>query len=261
MAHGRGDQRDLLGIGEFSSLTGVTISTLRHYHQAGLLVPGDVDSLTGYRRYRSDQLAAARFIRSLRLLEMPLEDIGRLLRADTVEARRVWVVHRERLERRIGRFQRSLALIDEALRDQGAPTPERITEVINQEDEAMIETATCRLMGVTLSVPDIDAAGQFYRRVLGIEFETEEHPGGPRHLNACGGTWRPQEFFLFTLWPGDSSGRQGNISFTVQDVDATWGRALEAGATATCEPYDSGEYPRHAAFIDPFGHYVHIYAA
>lgn len=125
----------------------------------------------------------------------------------------------------------------------------------------MVETTTCRLMGVTLSVPDVDTAGEFYRRVFGIDFETEEHPGGPRHLNACGGTWRPQEFFLFTLWPGDRSEQLGNISFTVQDVDATWRRALEAGATSTCDPYDSGEYPRHAVFTDPFGHHVHIYAA
>ena len=114
----------------------------------------------------------------------------------------------------------------------------------------MVETTTCRLMGVTLWVPDGDAAGQFYRHVFGIDFEQEEHLDGPRHLNACGGNWRPQEFFLFTLWPGDSSEHRGSISFTVQDVDTTWRRALEAGATPGCEPYDSGEYPRHAVFID-----------
>lgn len=125
----------------------------------------------------------------------------------------------------------------------------------------MVETATCRLMGVTLWVPDVDAAGQFYRHVFGIDFEQEEHLDGPRHLNACGGSWRPPEFFLFTLWPGDSSEHRGTISFTVQDVDTTWRRALEAGATPGCEPYDSGEYPRHAVFTDPFGHHIHIYAA
>src|SRR2546423_3731124 len=261
MAHERGDRRDLLGIGEFSGLTGVTISTLRHYHQAGLLVPSDVDTRSGYRRYRAAQVDTARVIRALRLLEMPLEDIGRLLRADTAEARRIWVVHRERLQRRVRRFQRSVALIDEALRRQSAPSPERITEVINEEDETMVETTTCRLMGVTICVPDVDLAAEFYRRVLGIDFESEEHPGGPRHLNACGGTWRPREFFLFTLWPGDSSESRGNVSFTVQDVDETWRRALEAGATPGREPYDSGEYPRHASFTDPYGHHVHVYAA
>lgn len=261
MAHERGDPRDLLGIGEFASLTGVTISTLRHYHQAGLLVPGDVDSWSGYRRYRSDQVQTARVIRALRLLEMPLEDIGSVLRADTAEARRIWVVHRERLQRRVRRFQRSLALIDEALLGQSAPSPERISEVINEEDETMVETTTCRLMGVTLCVPDVDVAAEFYRRIFGIDFEPEEHPGGPRHLNACGGTWKSEEFFLFTFWPGDGSQHRGNISFTVQDLDETWRRALEAGATPACEPYDSDEYPRHASFTDPFGHHVHVYAA
>lgn len=261
MGDERSDQRDLLGIGEFSNLTGITISTLRHYHQAGLLVPGEVDPWTGYRRYRSGQIQTARGIRALRLLEMPLEDIGRLLRADTAEARRIWVVHRERLQRRVRRFQRSVALIDEALQGQSAPSPERISEAIDEEDGTMIEATTCRLMGVTLWVPDVDVAAEFYRRVFGITFEGEEHPGGPHHLNACGGTWKPQEFFLFTLWPADGHEHRGNVSFTVQDVDVTWRRALEAGGTPGCEPYDSGEYPRHAVFTDPFGHHVHIYAA
>ena len=38
----------------------------------------------------------------------------------------------------------------------------------------------------------------------------------------------------------------GIIDFTVDDVDAAWRRALEAGAAALCEPHDSGEFPRDA---------------
>jgi DNA-binding transcriptional MerR regulator/predicted enzyme related to lactoylglutathione lyase len=255
---------DLLGIGEFSGLTGVTISTLRHYHQLGLLVPGEVDTWTGYRRYRPDQAETARAIRTLRSLEMPLEDIGRLLRADAAEARTIWTAHRERLRRRAERFQRGVALIDGALRGRTVPSLETIAQLLseqlsNEEDETMIETTTCRLMGVTLCVPDVEAAARFYREVLGIAFEAEQHPDGPRHLHACGGTWKPREFFLFTLWPG--SGQRANVDFTVTDVDATWRRALEAGATSILEPYDSGEYPRHAAFSDPFGNHVGVYAA
>lgn len=123
------------------------------------------------------------------------------------------------------------------------------------------ETASCRLMGVTLAVPDIDSAAQFYERVFGIGFEAEVHPGGPRHMHACGGTWKPQEFFLFTLWPANVHPHTGTIDFTVDDVDAAWRRALEAGATAVAEPYDSGEYPRHASFTDPFGNHVNVYAS
>lgn len=85
MAREDTDRRDLLGIGEFASLTGLTISTLRHYHQAGLLVPGEVDRWTGYRRYQPDQAQTARTIRAMRYLQMPLDGIRRLLRADEGE--------------------------------------------------------------------------------------------------------------------------------------------------------------------------------
>jgi DNA-binding transcriptional MerR regulator/predicted enzyme related to lactoylglutathione lyase len=261
MASERGDRHELLGIGEFSSLTGLPITALRHYHQAGLLIPGDVDRWTGYRRYRREQARTAAAIRALRSMEMSIEDVGSLLRAEEPEAREIWAAHRDRLRSRIDRFRRSVDVIDDALLGETLPTLEAIANLINKEAETMIETTTCRLMGVTLNVPDVDAAARFYRQVLGIEFEPEEHPGGPRHLHACGGTWRPQEFFLLTLWPCDDSTRRANIDFAVNDVDATWRRALEAGARSTAEPYDSGEYPRHAAFTDPFGNHVNVYAA
>lgn len=261
MAREDTDRRDMLGIGEFASLTGLTISTLRHYHQAGLLVPGEVDRWTGYRRYQPDQAQTARVIRAMRYLQMPLEDIRRLLRADEGEGQRIWAAHRQRLDQRIERSRRALALIDEALQAHGRLTPEGVTALMDEEDVMMVETASCRLMGVTLAVPDIDSAAEFYERVFGIRFEAEAHPGGPRHMHACGGTWKPQEFFLFTLWPAKDGRHTAIIDFTVDDVDAAWRRALEAGAAAVCEPHDSGEFPRDGSFTDPFGNRVNIYAS
>ena len=38
-------------IGEFSKLSGLTVKTLRFYHEEGLLVPAFVDPDTGYRYY------------------------------------------------------------------------------------------------------------------------------------------------------------------------------------------------------------------
>ena len=45
-----------LKIGEFSQLMQVTVKTLRHYEQKGLLVPDEVDEWTGYRYYSIDQM-------------------------------------------------------------------------------------------------------------------------------------------------------------------------------------------------------------
>ena len=73
---------DLLPIGRFARLTGLTIGALRHYDEAGVLEPADVDPATGYRRYRRDQVATARAVAALRDLELSLPAIRALLDAD-----------------------------------------------------------------------------------------------------------------------------------------------------------------------------------
>ena len=45
-----------LKIGEFSQMMQVTVKTLRHYEQKGLLLPDVVDEWTGYRYYSIDQM-------------------------------------------------------------------------------------------------------------------------------------------------------------------------------------------------------------
>ena len=45
-----------LKIGEFSQMMQVTVKTLRHYEQKGLLLPDEVDEWTGYRYYSLDQM-------------------------------------------------------------------------------------------------------------------------------------------------------------------------------------------------------------
>lgn len=43
-------------IGEFSKLTQVTIRMLRYYDQTGLLKPAEIDPVTGYRMYSTEQI-------------------------------------------------------------------------------------------------------------------------------------------------------------------------------------------------------------
>jgi hypothetical protein len=45
-----------LKIGEFSKMMQVTVKTLRHYEQKGLMLPNEVDEWTGYRYYSIDQI-------------------------------------------------------------------------------------------------------------------------------------------------------------------------------------------------------------
>jgi DNA-binding transcriptional MerR regulator len=69
----------LLTIGDFSRYAGLSVRMLRHYDERGLLVPAEVDPLTGYRRYRPAQLRVAGRIRSLRDAGCGIALIGELL--------------------------------------------------------------------------------------------------------------------------------------------------------------------------------------
>jgi DNA-binding transcriptional MerR regulator len=64
-----------LKIGEFSQLMQVTVKTLRHYEQKGLLLPDEVDEWTGYRYYSIDQMQKLQAIRDLQLLGFSLDEI------------------------------------------------------------------------------------------------------------------------------------------------------------------------------------------
>ena len=77
-AGSRGVESDMRGIGEMARASGLSVSALRFYDGAGVLVPAEVDPDTGYRRYADDQLRAARLVASLRRVGMPIaRDHGR----------------------------------------------------------------------------------------------------------------------------------------------------------------------------------------
>lgn len=75
-----------MSIGRFASLSNLTPKALRIYEREGLLMPARVDSHNGYRWYSREQLEPARLIGLLRGLQMPLDDIRRLLAVERAEA-------------------------------------------------------------------------------------------------------------------------------------------------------------------------------
>lgn len=67
-----------LKIGEFSQMMQVTVKTLRHYEQKGLLLPDEVDEWTGYRFYSIGQMQKLNNIRDLQRLGFSLDEIKEL---------------------------------------------------------------------------------------------------------------------------------------------------------------------------------------
>ncbi len=72
----------MLKIGEFARVGRVSVATLRHYDQYGLLKPCALDPDSGYRYYTLDQLARLNRILALKELGFPLEQIVLLLEED-----------------------------------------------------------------------------------------------------------------------------------------------------------------------------------
>ena len=72
-----------LKIGEFSRLMQVTVKTLRHYEQKGLLIPEEVDPWTGYRFYSIGQMLRLNSIRQLQRLGFSLEEIKDLFEGES----------------------------------------------------------------------------------------------------------------------------------------------------------------------------------
>jgi DNA-binding transcriptional MerR regulator len=108
-----------LTIGEFSKMTYLSVKALRHYHDVGLLTPDMVDPATGYRRYASSQVATAQAIRRFRDLDMPLDDVRRVLHApDTAERNNIILVHLQRMQQQLERTQLSITSLQALLEDE-----------------------------------------------------------------------------------------------------------------------------------------------
>lgn len=80
------DQRSRMTTGEFSRRSQLSIKALRLYDRLGLLRPAAVDGRNGYRGYDESQLFTARLIVLLRSLDMPLQEVARVLNAEGPEA-------------------------------------------------------------------------------------------------------------------------------------------------------------------------------
>ena len=94
-------------IGEFSRLMKVTVKTLRHYEQKGLLVPDEVDEWTGYRYYSIAQMQRLGTIRGLQRQGFTLEEIKELLEEGA------WVPSIDLLTQKIEETERQLQLLME----------------------------------------------------------------------------------------------------------------------------------------------------
>jgi DNA-binding transcriptional MerR regulator len=122
---------DRLTIGRLARASGLTHRALRHYDELGVLRPVEVDPETGYRLYARSQVADAQLIASLRKLEVPLDEIRRIL-ADpgSDDAKERIAAHRRRVAARLD----ELRTIHYFLGKDDLPMPNRPTAISLEPD-------------------------------------------------------------------------------------------------------------------------------
>ena len=189
---------DTWRIGELAAMARVSVRTLRHYEALGLLRP-TARTESGYRLYGRAELERLYRILALRSLDLPLEEVGRLLR-DAVGLADVLGRQLEAIERRMAAdaelHARLRRLLDTCTTD-GEPTVAELTDTM--EAMAMSDRYYTQEQQQTLAErrdalgPEgMRAAEQAWADLI-AEAEAERaagtDPADPR-MQAIAGRWR-----------------------------------------------------------------------
>ena len=105
-----------LKVGALSKRTGLTVRTLHHYDEIGLLSPSE-RTASGHRLYGKDELRRLQQIASLKQLGLPLEEIRECLARPEYSLEHVLSLQIDRLAEQIKEQERLRSLI-ESLRDR-----------------------------------------------------------------------------------------------------------------------------------------------
>lgn len=171
----------MFSIGEFARLGGVSVRTLRHYDEIGLLLPATVDPDTGYRGYLAPQLTQLNRIMALKELGLSLTQTRRLLDGITVEELGgMLIMRRAQLEHELDQHKKQLLGVEARLRSiarEGAmPADDIVTKTIPAMGVVVI-SGQAPGFGAENIVPVVNRLdGQFDQ--LGIHDRVKE--AGPR---------------------------------------------------------------------------------
>jgi DNA-binding transcriptional MerR regulator len=122
-------RRLVFKIGDFSQMGQVSVRTLHHYDERGLLKPARIDDFTGYRFYSADQLPRLNRILALKDLGFSLDQVGRLVSDDPLPAeqlRGMLTLKRAEIERQLTEGRTRLMRVEARLKQiegEGEPSP------------------------------------------------------------------------------------------------------------------------------------------
>jgi DNA-binding transcriptional MerR regulator len=229
----------MLKIGDFSSLSQVSIKTLRYYDERGLLSPVHVDPETGYRYYSASQLSQLHRILALKDFGFSLEQIATYLKENvSAEQLRGMLLLRQaeqqaRVEEehdRLSRIQNRIRLIEQ--------------EMFMSQEVVLKQLPKQWVASVRETIANYPSVGQLYPKVIaGV---------GPGLVGQapCFAMWHDPEF------------RESNVDgeagiFLKEPVKATGGvRVYELPPVAVASAIHAGSYQRLQEAYNALLHWV-----
>ncbi len=168
----------MLKIGDFSQLGQVSVRTLHHYDERGLLKPARIDDWTGYRFYAVEQLPRLNRILALKDLGFSLDQIGGLV--DDVPAeqlRGMLALKQAEIERQLTEGRTRLLRVEARLRQieqEGEPSPYEVV---------LKKTAPQTIASTRTTVPTLEDMPTFrcdlYDELYGSLERRRVEPGTP----------------------------------------------------------------------------------
>lgn len=168
----------LLKIGEFARINQVSIATLRHYDQCGLLKPVALDPESGYRYYALDQLPRLNRILALKDLGFSLEQIAQLLKEglSLEQLQGMFKLKQVQTQQMIDAEQARLTRIAARLRQIEQEGKMPAYDVLLKQVDALL-VASCRAI-----VPLPGGTEQSYRKIADYLKRQQVESGSPNLL-------------------------------------------------------------------------------
>lgn len=122
----------MIKIGEFSRLARVTVKSLHHYEQLGLLLPVHINKSNGYRFYSVEQLPQIHRILALKEIGLSLEQIGAMAedKIDIQEIRGMLILKKAETRQLVREQESRLAKIEYRLRMLEAEEDPPVMDVV-----------------------------------------------------------------------------------------------------------------------------------
>ena len=147
-------------VGDVAALTGVSVRTLHHYDELGLVVPG-ARSDAGYRLYSHADLERLQEVLALRALGLPLAEVAGVLDDPAHDRVAVLRTQARRLREERARLAGLLAAVEDAIAAHERGAAQEVADMFDGQDHEALQAEAEERWG------DTDAWRESQRRTRG----------------------------------------------------------------------------------------------